>query len=89
MARTRTANPFEGYRTALAAVVETPSVRIAAHLLQNGAMFEGSGAITAAAKAGMVNIVEVLLERGAAVDEIGIYHPRGSKYDEDTEVRFI
>ena len=74
---------FEDMKTALAAVAETASVAMAALLFDHGAILHGSGAIVLAAEAGKVEMVEFLLERGADVNEMGVWHPGDRRYDED------
>lgn len=75
-------NLFEEDKTALAAVAETASIEIAKLLLEHGANVKNSAAAVAAAAAGKTDMVRFLLEKGADVDEMGIYHPYDRRCEE-------
>ena len=75
-------NLFEDYKTALAAIAETASVPMASLFLDAGAKLRDSGAIVAAAAAGKSDMVQFLLDRGADVNEVGIYNRMDKRYDE-------
>ncbi len=76
-------NLFESYKTVLTATAEEASVPMAALLLENGSILKGSGALAAAAKAGKLDMLEFLLEKGADIDELGIHHPSDRRCDKD------
>lgn len=48
-------------------------------LLNYGAVIKGSGAIVVAAKQGRGHILELLLENGANIDDIGVEGPLGDR----------
>lgn len=77
------ANLVDEHTSILAAVAELASVGMAKLLLKHGARLRGSGAIVKAAEAGKLEMVTVLLEEGADVNEIGIEHPTDPRYKED------
>lgn len=77
------ANLVDEHMSILAAVAELASVGMARLLLKHGARLRGSGAIVKAAEAGKLEMVRVLLEEGADVNEIGIEHPIDPRYKED------
>ena len=77
------ANLVDEHMSILAAVAELASVGMARLLLKHGARLRGSGAIVKAAEAGKLEMVTVLLEEGADVNEIGIEHPTDPRYKED------
>ena len=67
----------------LAAVAELSSVGMAKLLLKHGARLRLSGAVVMAADAGKLEMVSMLLEEGADVNEVGIEHPTDPRYKED------
>ena len=54
-------------------------LKIVEMLLENGAELKGSDALQAAAERGRVDMVELLLDRGAQIDEIGFVDAIGSE----------
>lgn len=54
---------------------------MASLFLENGAVLKDSGAIVAAAVAGNMYMVDVLLARGPDIDKIRIWHRRDRRYD--------
>lgn len=83
----RGANPNENlvdeHTSLLAAVAELASVEMAALLIEHGAHVKGSGAIVMAAEEGKLDMVKLLLDKGADINEIGIEHPTDPRYKED------
>ncbi|KAL9099816.1 MAG: hypothetical protein Q9163_004739 [Psora crenata] len=76
-------NLVDEHMRVLAAVAQLASVEMAALLIEHGARVQGSGAIVMAAEEGNLNMVEMLLDKGADIDEIGIEHPTDEMYRED------
>ncbi|KAL9130677.1 MAG: hypothetical protein Q9217_001204 [Psora testacea] len=83
----RGANPnknlVEEHKSVLAAVAEGASVEMAVLLIEHGAQVKGSGAIVMAAEEGKLDMVKLLLNKGADIDEIGIEHPTDPRFKED------
>ena len=77
------ANLVEEHMSILAAVADLTSVGMARLLLEHGARLCGSGTVIKAAEAGKLEMVRVLLEEGADVNEAGIEHPTDPRYKED------
>ena len=77
------ANLVDEHMSILAAVAEQASVGMARLLLKHGARLRGSGAIVMAAEAGKLEMVSMLLEEGADVNEVGIEHPTDPRFKED------
>ena len=76
-------NLVDEHKSILAAVAELASVEMAALLIQHGARVNGSGAIVMAAEEGKLNMVKLLLDNGADINEIGIEHPTDPRFKED------
>lgn len=77
-------NLVDEHKSLLAAVAELASVDIARLLIERGgATVKGSGAIVMAAEEGKLDMVQLLLEKGADVNEVGIEHPTDPRYHED------
>lgn len=74
---------IEEYRTPLAAAAGNGNVEMVQLLLDYGAVIKGSGAIVVAAEEGHGDIVLLLLENGADIDEIGVEGPPGDRRFED------
>ena len=82
------ANPnlhlVDEHKSLLAAVAELSSVEIARLLIERGgAQVKGSGAIVMAAEEGKLDMVKLLLDKGADVNEVGIEHPTDPRFHED------
>ncbi|CAG9975651.1 unnamed protein product [Clonostachys byssicola] len=65
----------------LASAAERPSLDILAALLDHGATLPGSHALRTAAEAGNISAVEMLLERGADIDEVHKWDIYGNEMD--------
>ncbi|GAM38364.1 hypothetical protein TCE0_033r09027 [Talaromyces pinophilus] len=76
-------NLIEEHRTPLAAAASNSNAEMVQLLLNYGAVINGSGAIVVAAEQGHGHIVELLLENGANIDEIGVEGPPGDRRFED------
>jgi ankyrin repeat protein len=73
----------DDYKTLLAGVAELASVEMAALLIRHGANVKGSGAIVMAAEEGRLDMVKLLLDQGADINEIGIENPTDPRSKED------
>ena len=58
-------------------------MEMAALLILHGARVNGSGAIVMAAEDGKMEMVKLLLNEGADINEIGIEHPTDPRFRED------
>lgn len=58
-------------------------MEMAALLIKHGARVIGSGAIVMAAEEGKMEMVKMLLDEGADINEIGIEHPTDPRFKED------
>jgi ankyrin repeat protein len=76
-------NPVDDYKSLLAGVAELASVEMAALLIRHGAHVKGSGAIVMAAEEGKMDMVKLLLDQGADINEIGIENPTDPRSKED------
>jgi ankyrin repeat protein len=76
-------NLVDEHQSILAAVAELASVEMAALLIRYGARVKGSGAIVMAAEEGKLDVVRLLLDKGADINEIGIEHPTDPRFQED------
>ena len=73
-------NLVDEHLSILAAVADLASVGITTLLLEHGARLRGRCAIIKAAEARKLEMVRVLLEEGADVNEVGIEHPTDLRY---------
>lgn len=76
-------NLVDEHKSILAAVAETASVEMAMLLIEHDAQVKGSGTIVMAAEEGKSDMVKLLLDKGADIDEIGIEHPTDPRFLED------
>jgi ankyrin repeat protein len=76
-------NLIDEYKTVLAAVAESSSVKIAKLLIEHGADVKFSKAIVLAAQEGKLDMVQLLIENGADIDVVGIEHPTDERFTED------
>ena len=76
-------NLVDEHKSTLAAVAELASVEMAELLIQHGAHVKGSGALIMAAEEGKLDVVGLLLDKGADINEIGIEHPTDPRFKED------
>ena len=76
-------NLVDEHKSILAAVAELASVEMAQLLIEHGANVKGSGAIVMAAEEGKPDMVKLLLNKGADINEIGIEHPTDPRFKED------
>lgn len=76
-------NLVDEHKSILAAVAELASVEMAALLIKHGARVKGSGAIVMAAEEGKMEMVKMLLDEGADINEIGIEHPTDPRFKDD------
>ncbi|VUC22921.1 unnamed protein product [Clonostachys rosea] len=65
----------------LASAAKLPSLDVLSALLDHGATLPGSLALRTAAGAGNIGAVEMLLERGADIDEVHIWEIYGDEMD--------
>ena len=76
-------NLVDEYKSLLAAVAELASIQMAALLIRHGAHVKGSGAIVMAAEEGKLDMVKLLLDQGADINEVGIEDPTDPRSRED------
>lgn len=74
---------MDEHTSILATVAEIASVEMAALLIKHGAHAKGSGAIVMAAETGKMEMLKMLLNEGADIDEVGIEHPTDPRFKED------
>lgn len=76
-------NLVDEHKSILAAVAELASVKMAALLIKHRARVMGSGAIVMAAQQGKMEMLKMLLNEGADINEIGIEHPTDPRFKAD------
>ena len=63
---------FQDCKISIASAAEDSSLEVACELIKYGARVKDSGAIVLAAENGKIDVVNLLLEHGADIDEIGL-----------------